>query len=420
MLETNQQLASARGIQYQGWRTLAAMFACSLVAIGTTIYGFGLYVVPVSETLGVTRASANVGMMVFITAMAVWSPLAGSMLDRYSARWVVAAGGVLLASGLYLIPQSSSGVQMLAAIAGPIALGTACAGPLAAATVVSRWFRKRRGRALGIAATATAAGGFLMTQLGANLIVHYEWRSALSITAIASGLAVVAIALLVIKPNPSERDLQHGGETLVNKDTDSSEQDERIWRTRQLLRSRNFWLITVATGLVSASDAAILISKIPYLADIGFGLQAASFLVACQSASAVAGKIVIGIASERVDLRKLFIILAAAHLIMIATLIAKPGYAAMLTVFVCVGVAIGGIHPIYMNLVARAFGSRSYGAISGRMNFLQQPLSLGAIFFVGAAYDRYGNYDLAFGFFGVMVIIACLLVAAIRWDSNAL
>lgn len=401
-------------VRFAGWSNLAAGFVCSVLLVGATIYSFGLYVTPFNEAFGLSRAQANTGMMILTIAIAVWSPLVGTLLDRLPAAGVICLGGGMLGVGLCTIANASSLLWVCVAIGGPLALGIASAGPLAASTVVARWFRRRRGRAMGLVAASTATGGFVMTQVGAYLILNYGWRDALQVTGIGGALVVCTASLAFIRSNPTEAELRAGGELEGQEESEGESADGRDWPTATLVRTPNFWLIAFGAGLLVASDQALLVSKIPYLLDIGIDLQAASFLVACQSASAMAGKLAVGFAADRVDLRKLFALVAGAHLFMLAALILKPGFWALLVVFSCVGIAIGGVHPILTTLVATVFGSRAYGSVYGRMNLVMQPISLVALYFIGTVYDRTGVYDVAFWTFGVVVFIGIRLVWAVR------
>jgi len=407
-------LSTPSGWRYAGWSNLAASFTCSVLLVGSTIYAFGLYVTPFNEAFGLSRAQANTGMMILTIAIAMWSPLVGSLLDRLPGAGIMCTGGAMLGIGLCTIANTSSLPWVCFAIAGPLGLGIACAGPLAASTVVARWFRRRRGRAMGLVAVSTATGGFIMTQVGAYLILNYGWRDALQATGIGTSLIVCLVALLFIRSRPSEEQLRAGGELDGATDSESGASEDLEWPTRRLLHTPNFWLIACGAGLLVASDHALLISKIPYLLDIGIDLQAASFLVACQSASSMVGKLGVGFAADRIDLRKLFAAVAGAHLFLLAALILKPGFWTLLVVFSCVGIAVGGVHPILTTLIATAFGSRAYGSVYGRMNLVMQPISLLALYFIGTVYDRTGLYDIAFWTFGVVVFVGIGLVWAVR------
>jgi len=388
--------------------------------VGSTIYSFGLYVIPFTEAFGISRAQANTGIMMLNVGIAAWSPFVGHLLDRLPIPGMIAFGGAMLGLGLCTIANASSLALIVLATAGPLALAISCAGPLAANTVVARWFQRRRGRAMGLVAVSTAAGGFVMTQVGAFLILHFGWRTALTITGVAAALAIGGLALLFVRSRPSAEQLRKSGE-IVEPDEPGAAAfavENEIWSTERLLRTPNFWLIAVGAGLLMASDQALLVSKIPYLLDLGIELQAASFLVACQSASATAGKIAIGFSADRIDLRRLFLVVGGAHLFVLAALIAAPGYWTLLVVFLLAGVAIGGVHPILNTLVAAAFGSRSYGSVHGRMNLVMMTLSMGTLFFIGAVHDRTGSYDGAFWAFMGLVFFCCFLVPRVRLPGD--
>jgi len=404
---------------YPGWYTLGASFICSLLVVGSTVYSFGLYVLPASETLGLTRAQANTGMLMLNVGIAIWSPFVGRLLDRLSAPALVLFGGAMLGVGLCSIAQTTSLIVAVAALAGPLALAIACAGPLAAATITSRWFVRRRGRAMGLVAVSTAAGGFVMTQVGAYLIVQHGWQTALTITGVGAATLIGCLALALIRSRPRDDQLIASGEIDDRDHAANESPNSDAWPTRRLLASRNFWLIAFGAGLLMASDQALMVSKIPYLLDLGIELQAASFLVACQSASATVGKLGIGFAADRVDLRSLFVFVAGAHLFVLAALIAAPGYWTLLTVFCVAGVAIGGVHPILTTLVAEAFGSSSYGYVYGRMSILLMTLSSTALYFIGSVHDRTGSYDIAFWVFGGLVFLCAVLILGVHLPSRS-
>ena len=276
---------------------------------------------------------------------------------------------------------------------------------------------------MGLVAISTAAGGFVMTQLGALLITHFGWRTALALTGGGAGFAIVLLAFLLVRSDASEGELRAGGEWLEDDDTTGSAAEEaaadaRVWTARELLRTPAFWLIAVGVGLLMGSDQALVISKIPYLLDIGIELQAASFLVASQSASSIVGKLGLGYAADRVGLQRLFAVVALAHLIMLGALILQPGYWVLLTVFLIAGVAIGGVFPVLTMLIAAAFGARSYGTAYGLMNAFLQILAMGAVYFIGVVYDRAGAYDAAFWSFGAVVFVSIFLIAMVRLPGD--
>ena len=145
--------------RYPGWWAVGAGFSCSLIVVGATIYSFQLYVRPFEEAFALTRAQTNVGLILLNVGIGCWSPTVGRLLDRLPANVIMALGGVMIGTGLVTIALASSLVVVCLAVAGPLALSISCAGGLSATTVVARWFERRRGLAMGLVASSSAAGG---------------------------------------------------------------------------------------------------------------------------------------------------------------------------------------------------------------------------------------------------------------------
>jgi len=406
------------GLAYRGWHTLAASFSCALLVVGGTVYCFGLYVEPFSEAFGLTRTEMYSGIIALNVGVLLWSPFTGRLFDKAPASLLVAFGGMMLGLGLFSLSRATSIFEILACIIGPLALAIVCAGPMGTSTIAARWFQRRRGRAMGLVAISTAAGGFVMPQIAAYLITHYGWRDALALTGAGAGLLIVVIALLFVRSNATEADLRAGGEWIDEDETQDEEEsphtDERVWKYGELLRAPSFWYIALGVGLLMGSDQALLISKVPYLLDIGIELQAAAFLVACQSASSILGKLGLGWAADRVALPKLFAFVALAHLVLLATLIAQPGYWTLLIVLSLVGIAIGGVYPILTMLVAAVFGARSYGTAYGLLNSFLMLFNLSFVYFTGRVYDATGSYQGAFLTFGAVVFVSIFLVGRVQ------
>jgi len=409
---------------YAGWRVLSGTFLCALLVIGSTNYAFQLFVLPVEQEFGLSRAAMNQGMSLFMIGCAVWAPIAGRVLDRVPAPFVMAAGGLLIGLAMATIAATESLGLIACALAGPLALGAMCAGGLANTTVVSRWFRRRRGRALGIATVSSGAGGVVMLPVISGLIESHGWRGALAWTGAILAIGIGLLAIALIRSRPSAELLEDVGEQepvgALAGAGKGAPRAERSWSLGELLRSRNFWCITFGAGLLMSSDAAILISKAPYLAELGLERQDATFLLTCEALSAVVGKIGIGLAADRVDVRRLFAFVALCHVMLLVVMVSEPSYGVLLVAMSILGVGFGGVYPLLATMTASAFGSTSFGAVAGTMQLALHPVSILLLTFVGAAHDRTGSYTAAFlGFVGI-VAVASAFVAAVKLPPRAL
>ena len=60
------------------------------------------------------------------------------------------------------------------------ALGYVCAGPLPNQVLLTRWFDKSRGKAMGFAYLGIGLGGLLVFQISAQLVRLFGWHIALT------------------------------------------------------------------------------------------------------------------------------------------------------------------------------------------------------------------------------------------------
>lgn len=404
----------ARNAIYPGWIVLAAVFTSAMLVIGGSIYIYQLFVIPVTEDLGVSRGEASNAYVAMLVGIAVWSPIAGRLYDRMSAKLLMTLGGLFYLSGMAALSVLDSPVLMLLAVFVLLGLAMGLAGGLAANTITARWFERRRGRALGIASIASSAGGFVMIPIMRVLIDNFEWRGAVFAAGIGIGAIIVALALFVVRDGPEQAQLANWSEAQPAPDESS---DAAEWTFLRLIRSRQFWLITLGLGLLLASDQAVLTTKVPYLVDIGFtDIQAAS-VVTAMTGSAIAGKLLVGFLAEKFDIRWLYMLVALFHAALLGVLLMQPGYWSMLVFASIFGAAVGGVYPVWSVFVSQNFGAASFGAAFGAMAMFTQALAIGFVAYINRSFDSTGSYITAYTVFIGAIVLGMLSVTLTRKTS---
>src|SRR6056300_177382 len=187
---------------YPGWLVHAGLFLCAALVVGSSSYTFGLFVIPVTGELGMSRATIGNGYIALLLGVALLSPLVGRLLDKVSARLVILSGGLTYSGGLLGLSLTHSNWLMLLLIFVPVAYGYTACGTLAINTVIVRLFRRRRGMALGIMAVSTSTGGFLMAPFTATMIENFDWRNALLINSVIVLAAIILMTLLLVRNRP--------------------------------------------------------------------------------------------------------------------------------------------------------------------------------------------------------------------------
>lgn len=400
--------ARTRSPIYYGWWLLAALFVGEMFAIGSTSFAFGLFVVPVSEAYEVSRGSLNTGLILFLVGMGLSAPFIGRLLDRYPARWVMGVGALGMGVGfvgLGLAPSLTVSALFILLLIGPSA---SAIGPLAANTLVTRWFQKHRGRALGIAAVATSLGGTFVVPLMAFNLDQFGWRMALILQGVLITVAVGALVMWLVRSYPADLGL-----TPPADDRPPSAVESKVWTVRELLRTRTFWLIALSVGTVFGVNQSVLMSLAPYAADAGFTLAQATLLVSTLSICSMFGKLLFGMVADRYDKRRLLLIPVACTMLQLGALVAEPSFPVLLLACGLAGFAIGGELPVWAALVGERFGQVSFGTAMGLMSPVNMMLGLSAIAFVSRSFDATGSYVMPFQILVIAVGVAAVLTLMI-------
>ena len=393
---------------------MAGSFLCAAMVVGFTTYIFGLFVIPVTEELEINRANFNYGMITLMLGMVIMSPIVGQLADHFSVRKLLLFGGFCFGGGLIAISRLSDPWIMLSIIALPLAFAFGACGMITANTVTVRWFSNRRGRALGILALSTSVGGFVAQPVTAFLISSMGWRDALFTVGVGSLVIILLAAIFIVKDRPTGKESGYADEfdtvagwadSVSNQSGDKvSLVADRVWTKSQLLTNRNFWLTAISIGVLFGIDQAVLVSQVPYFQDTGLDITTAALLVSVKTISAIIGKLAIGYYADKVDLRILFTAVAGCNAVLMTVYIIQPGFWGLLVSVSLLGVAVGGVFPVWTTIMAWLFGAKSYGTVMGLMSIVTQPFAILTLRFVGEVYDRSGSYVPAFTTFSIFAL----------------
>jgi MFS family permease len=181
----------------------------------------------------------------------------------------------------------------------------------------------------------------------------------------------------------------------------------------------DFWLLTLVVGTMFSVYSAILSNLAPLALSRGVAAGQAPLLISTVAVFGIAGKIGFGLIADRIELRVAFgsaIVLVCAGLLLYAF-----GHSLPLQLLACVamGLAAGGMLPVWGSLTAALFGAANYGRVMGLMSMMMVPLVLAGSPFAGWSFDRSGDYLAALLAFTGALLAALLLLARIRVPAAA-
>lgn len=403
---------------YYGWFVLAASAVCELLIMGATAYASGLFVLPLQAEFHLSRADANSSILLLFLGGALASPLVGKLLDRWSIRVIVPLGVILFSGAMALIAMTSALWVMVLALLLPASIGFMAAGPLTTSTLATRWFHKRRGLALGLAAVATSGGGLVVVPLLSQAIQTYGWRQGLLYEALAIGVIIIVLALLVLRDRPASMGLEGHAENLGRVAQSPAEQPG--WRT--ILGRRDFWVPSLALANISGTCQAIVVTIVPYGVQLGASVTQAAFFISAFAISAAAAKVLAGFLADRMD--QLWLIAAAILFMVLSQLLLClfPTHQVLLISSCLAGASLGFALPTAAGLIASAFGAQFFGAAMGWTYALVLIFSIIATRFIGFVFDQAHGYIPAFATFlaisSTILIFTFLLGAKTRTPAH--
>ncbi|MEN3952721.1 MFS transporter [Iodidimonas sp. SYSU 1G8] len=389
---------------YYGWYVVAVAMLFQAVTFGLGSYSFTFWVESWTSEFSADRADVMVATTLFTVALGVMGPAAGWAFDRVSMRLLICCGGLVYALGLALISVSTALWQIIAIYAVLLGMGFTLAGSLAGQTLAAKWFRGKRGFAIGIVSIGSSIGGFLLPPMVAFLIGEYDWRTAQRILAVFTAAAIIPLAWLIIRNSPEAAGIDPDPESDISRQA-VADGLHRSWTYPQIARERTFWLLIVAILPPALAFAGIMANLRPYTADIGITPQQSATLMSAIAISMFASKFGIGALADRVDLRFLYWAAALPMIAAMALMLGTPSYPLMLVMATMIGFT-GGSHMALMGAIVGArFGPASFGKVIG---LLLPFLTLSATGAVISAWirDSTGSYDLAHEVYIGLALIA--------------
>jgi MFS family permease len=186
-----------------------------------------------------------------------------------------------------------------------------------------------------------------------------------------------------------------------------------------LLRDGNFWFLAFSLGLLFSAYSAVLANINPYVTGAGFSSQQASSAIMLLAFSGLVGKLLFGMMADRIDLKVGLWLAQGLALAGCALLAIQPGYAVIMLAATVLGLAAGGMLPVWGALVAQLFGRASYGRAMGGMGPIITLSVLPGYTVTGILFDRTGDYSLSLWIFCAVIAASAVLLSLIKLPAPA-
>jgi len=401
---------------YQSFQVTATAFAALFSVVGLALYGLPLYYDFMVREFGWSRTMVTSGNAI---SKLIVGPLfgfgAGWIVDRFGPRRLMMAG-ILMAGGALVGLGTISAPWAFYFFYFFNALGYVCGGPLPCQVLLSRWFAKTRGRAMGIAYLGIGVGGAIVPLLAAWLTAHVGWRGSLQVVGVLIVLIAFPLAYFV-REDPTDRDservaLHQPAQQGVARPFQGRDRGAESHALRQIVATPAFYLLALGSMCsIAAVGGTNQHLKLFLSLDRGYTQADAAGIISLVLAVSIAGRLAMGWLADRMARKHVMLLIYVLVAGAIPLLLVRASGLTMYAFAAIFGLGLGGEYLIIPLMAGELFGVRVLGRVMGIILTADGVAEATAPMLVGYLRDRTGSYDIGF----VMLVGAALVGTSAIW-----
>ncbi len=371
-------------------------FLSLFAVVGFALYGLPRFYPYFVQELGWTRAqvtSGNAYSKIFVAL--AFGFLAGRLVDRVGPRRLM-LGGIVMAGGALIGLSYVTTLSAFYFFYAFNALGYVFGGPLPNQVLLSRWFDKARGRAMGIAYLGIGVGGALVPLLAYSLTQAYEWRGALRILGMLMIVIALPMAYFVREPMRAAAGAAALSTPLL----------------KNIVSRPAFYFLTLGSmasiGAVGGTiqNLALYLSLDRKLPQVEIDTTLSIIL-----AGSVIGRLTMGWLADRLPKKHVMFLIYAIVALSIPMLVYAPTPASLKICAFLFGVGLGGDYMIIPLMAAELYGVAILGRVMGIVLTADSVSESLVPMFVAGMRDTTGSYASGFLLLVVLAAIGALAVA---------
>jgi len=371
-------------------------------------YVLGPLAVDILAEFGWTRAELSGARFPQLLATSLTSPFVGWLVIRFGARGVLTGSAVILGisfAGLSTVGGLGSYYFFI------IVMGLAVTGlgDITVGSAVSDWVSRNRGAALGIVYTGSNIGGWALTRIANAVSQSWDWRTALLWIGVGGTAFILPFAMFAVRGRPSP---EPSAAPELEHDARPAEDDSSL-TARDAMRTRSFWILTIALFAFFFYFLAIIEHLVLFLTGVGLSKDEAVGYFSTAIGLGIVSKLGAGWLADHIPRRATVTLDFGLLAISSFTLLLLPDPNWIWVFVVSYGFSTAARDIAYPLAIQHCFGDRFMPQIYGMMMVVLVGGSLGPLF-AGWVYDHNQSYRLAFSGYALLNAAALIGCAFIR------
>jgi MFS family permease len=404
---------------FYGWLIIALSFLTTLTGAGIRSLP-SVLIMPFELEFGWNRVAVSSAISINLLLFGVAGPIGGWLIDRFGPRRVMIGSLsvlVLAVSATTLMKEYWHLVLLWGVIIG---LGAGGTGSVLSATVANRWFKQRRGLALGILNSASSTGQLIFLPLFMALTLSVGWRTG-SLILVSVALGLLPFIFFLMRDDPADAGLEPYGskpggvkQPGAPPSLSTISHADRSVSLSEVFRSSNFWLLA-GTFFVCGGTSSGLIGThlIPHSIDRGIPQVTAAYIFGIMGGLNFVGSLLSGWMIDRVNPKKWLSLIYALRGVSLFILPFVTSSSGLLIFAVIYGLDWFATVAPTVVLTVDTFGAKALGRIYGWIFLFHQ---IGAALMAsgaGAIRVWFGGYEFAFLAGGGLTMLAAGLALRI-------
>lgn len=393
------------------WSMVTIAMLCLLVSNGMTLTAITAFDSAIlAEFSDLSRGDLKMRGLITLVLTGLLAPFVGIIIDKFGVKLLMMVGAIILSLATYSygFVESITHIYYIHMAFGVVLL--AC-GLNVAVILVSNWFVKLRGTAIGIAVMGTSLGGALLAPMyGGWMADGMSWRDAFQLSAVIPFVLFI-LAALFVKNKPSDLGLNPLGiEPEQNQNNNISAQGLTY---NEAIKTKSFWSIAFIAMFTFYCLLGLQSNLILHLQDLGFDIQSAAAGLTMLFTPALIGKFIFGLIADKVQGKKVLYTNLSLMLLGLIGLFFSDKSTVLIAIAI-VGFTWGGFYTLFQLNAIECFGLKASGKLLGTITVLDAFGGGLGIFVTGKIYDIYGSYQNAFLIFIVLVALSVILISQIK------
>ena len=400
---TKLDMTSERG--FYGWKLVFILWLLDFLNMGFPLYGGAVINTYMFKKIPMSHSAFGLGFTIFNVFAGITSVLVAASIVRWGIRKTFGIGSALILLGaLWLSLIASRPWHYWVGFGVLTATGISFGTIIPAATAVTRWFSRYRGRAMAVTLSASGFAGFFISPLINRILTANggNWRQAWVMVAVISVLSAI-VAFLFVKERPEDLGQSVDGGPDAAQSAAGSPAARKLvtafpWEPRQAYRTLSYWMILVGAVACQFPFFFFTAHWLLHLKGVGISPADAAWAMGLFTLGAVFGRLIGGWLMDRMVARYAFMLGLCCYFLgsFLAIRVSPDALWIAYNAAILYGTAFGWTFICLNTITGHFYGPAAFPRLSGMLLVIAAVFCSPAGFLGGKVFDTYHSYKLAF------------------------